>query len=140
MGLSYDPNRTITIPNNRSKIKVSLLSNEDEWQEEIIADCTVSQSRKLVAEVLEQDAKAPRERKFKLPNGQVEWLTYLMKKYKNNFKGMARDKRNYNQETWKQLRQKIKRFMTIPEQYNEFVRQNGPYNYDLHNSPSDDEI
>lgn len=34
---------------------------------------------------------------------------------------MARDKKNYYQETWKQIRAKINVFKGIPEQYNEYL-------------------
>lgn len=140
MGLSYDPNKTIRIPNSKKEMKVSLLSNENEWDEELVQECGVGSGKALIAEVLENDAKAPRERKFRLPKSQIEWLTYLMRKHKNNFKAMALDKKNYNQETWKQIRQKIRRFKLIPEQFNEFIKENGPYDYDLDEVISDDEL
>lgn len=130
MGLSHDPNKTIVIPNSKAEIKVSLISNETEWQEEIITNCRVGTYKALIADVLEKEAKTPLERRFKLPKSQVKWLTYLMKKYKNNFKAMSQDKKNYNQETWKQIRQKIKRFKSIPDQFGEFLKENGPYDYD----------
>lgn len=140
MGLSHDPNRTIKIPNSKSDMKVSLLSNNDEWEEDIVPNTTVGSQKALIAEILDKEAKAPRERRFRLPKSQIEWLSYLMKKYKNDFKAMALDKKNYYQETWKQLRQKIKRFKAIPEQFNKYVNENGPYDYDLDSISSDDEI
>lgn len=122
MGLAYDPNETIKIPNTKKKLKVSRISNDNEW---IVEENAKNEATKLnVMQELENDAKAPRRRMFKLPNGQVEWITYLMKKYGNDYKAMARDKKNDNQETWKQIRAKIKRFKTIPEQYNKFLNEN----------------
>lgn len=38
---------------------------------------------------------------------------------------MERDKKNYYQETWKQLRAKIKTFMGIPKQYGEYLKSKG---------------
>lgn len=38
---------------------------------------------------------------------------------------MAKDKKNYYQETWKQLRAKIKTFMGIPKQYGEYLKERG---------------
>lgn len=35
---------------------------------------------------------------------------------------MSRDKKNYYQLTWKQIRAKVKIFKGIPEQYNKFVQ------------------
>lgn len=56
---------------------------------------------------------------------QVEWITYLLKKYGCDYKAMARDSKNYQQETWKQLRQKVRLFRKIPEQYEEYLKQPG---------------
>lgn len=128
MGLSYDPNKTIKIPNTKKNMKVSLMSNEEEWQEEIVGELTVdseTNEKSHVADLLEIDAKAPRERKIRLPKNQIEWCGYLMKTYKNDYKAMAKDKKNYNQETWKQIRQKIRRFKSIPQQFNKFLEENG---------------
>lgn len=124
MGLSYDPNETIKIPNSKTELKAKILTNVDGWIEEEIQG-TVALPKKYVAEELEKDAKSPRVKLFRLPKGQVEWITYLLEKYGNDFKAMARDKRNYNQETWKQLRAKINRFKSIPEQYLEYLKKNG---------------
>ena len=119
MGLSYDPNKTIKIPSNKQKLKVSIASNDNEWEEEHME----AQPTKLhVVESLEGDARAPRVKMFRLPKGQVEWITYLMDTYGKNYRAMARDKKNYNQETWKQIRAKIKRFKSIPEQYSEYLK------------------
>ena len=119
MGLSYDPNKTIKIPSNKQKLKVSIASNDNEWEEEHME----AQPTKLhVVESLEEDARAPRVKMFRLPKGQVEWITYLMDTYGKNYRAMARDKKNYNQETWKQIRAKIKRFKSIPEQYSEYLK------------------
>jgi hypothetical protein len=38
---------------------------------------------------------------------------------------MAKDPKNYYQETWKQIRAKIKTFKGIPEQYNEYLKRKG---------------
>ncbi|KAJ8956980.1 hypothetical protein NQ318_012144 [Aromia moschata] len=122
MGLSYDPNKTIAIPSSR-KIQAALLPTLDESDTEVVED-KPSSNKLHVVEALEADAKAPREKKFRLPKSQIEWITYLMKKYKKDYRAMARDSKNYNQETWKQIRQKIKRFKRIPEQYNKFLEEN----------------
>jgi len=34
---------------------------------------------------------------------------------------MARDPKNYYQETWKQIRNKVKKFKNIPEQYGKYL-------------------
>lgn len=125
MGLSYDPNMTLKIPKKKSDLSLSSLSNENnEWQEESVKT-EPSPKKVYVAEALEKDARAPRQKLFRLPKSQVEWITYLMDKYRTDYKAMARDKKNYNQETWKQLRAKIRRFKAIPEQYLKYLKEKG---------------
>lgn len=123
MGLSYDPNKTIKIPNSKKDFKASLFSNGIDWNETFTEE-QPSKEKLHVAQLLEADAKAPRKRRFQLPKSQVEWITYLMKKYGKDYKAMARDNKNYYQETWKQIRQKIVRFKKIPEQYNKYLEEN----------------
>lgn len=55
----------------------------------------------------------------------MEFITYLLDKYGHDYKAMAKDKKNYYQETWKQLRAKIKTFMGIPKQYSEYLASKG---------------
>ncbi|XP_018335127.1 nucleolar protein 16, partial [Agrilus planipennis] len=120
MGLSYDPNETLPIPNIKQEIKQKLMGYTTELKdtkEETIPP------KKYVLENLEAEAKAPRQKLLRLPNSQVEWITYLLDKYKTDYKAMAKDKRNYYQETWKQLRAKVRMFKKIPEQYNTYLQE-----------------
>lgn len=137
MGLAYDPNQSIKIPHSKSEMK-KIMSTNNDWVEDSTEE-PITLSKAHVAKSLEDDAKAPREKKFRLPNSQIEWVTYLIEKYGNDYKAMERDKKNYNQETWKQIRQKIKRFMNIPEQYSEFLKKSNIH-LEVDNNVSDDEI
>ncbi|CAG9787853.1 unnamed protein product [Diatraea saccharalis] len=126
MGLANDPNKVIKIPNFKQeqlKKAIKLVKNynsESEQEENVYKPPKID-----VLEKLEKEAKAPRERRFMLPKGQVEFITYLMDKYGHDYKAMSRDKKNYYQETWKQLRAKIKTFMGIPKQYGEYLKSRG---------------
>lgn len=55
----------------------------------------------------------------------MDFITYLLDKYEHDYKAMAKDKNNYYQETWKQLRAKVKTFMGIPKQYGEYLKSRG---------------
>ena len=44
-----------------------------------------------------------------------------MKRYGFNYGAMARDKKNHYQETWRQLRAKCRKFLSIPEQSAQFM-------------------
>lgn len=126
MGLSYDPNQSLKIPNVKSALLKSAkrkasgdLSSDDEPVKKRIP------KKVQVSQELESIARAPRQRLFRLPKGQVLFLTNLMNKYGEDYEAMARDKKNHYQLTWRQIRQKINTFKNIPEQYAEFLVQSG---------------
>lgn len=123
MGLAHDPNLNIKGSNVKKDFKAKFASTTD-WKVENSRTPRIPE-KKYVAELLEKEANAPRLRTFQLPSSQVEWVTYLMDKYGTDYKAMVRDKRNHYQETWKQIRAKIKVFMSIPEQYAKYLQERG---------------
>jgi len=80
-----------------------------------------SGSLKAVAKELEVEANAPRASGYRLPKNQVEFLTYMLDKYGEDFVAMTRDKKNVAQLTWKQFRTKVNTFKSIPDQFNLFL-------------------
>ncbi len=54
---------------------------------------------------------------------------------------MVKDEKNYDQETWRQFRAKIRKFMSIPEQFNVYLKQRNldPDNLAWSECESDDE-
>lgn len=127
MGLAYDPNEVLPIPNVKRELleeakRKAMESDEQPESGDEDVDMDSVPKKIHIAQALEADAKAPRERMFRLPNGQVQFITYLLDKYGEDYKAMARDKKNYYQLTWRQIRAKIKTFKGIPEQYNEYLR------------------
>lgn len=127
MGLAYDANEALQIPNVKQEMvkeaKRKVAGNEDRESDHENEGMTATKGH--VAEKLEAEAKAPRERRFRLPNGQAQFLTYLIQKYGEDYKAMSRDKKNHDQLTWKQIRAKVKMFQGIPEQYNKFIINSG---------------
>ncbi|XP_063622092.1 nucleolar protein 16 [Cydia splendana] len=127
MGLANDPNKAIKIPNYKQeqlKRAKKIVNQEESSESEEDTEVNII-PKKEVVERLEKEARAPRERRFMLPKGQVEYLTYLLDKYGHDYKAMARDKKNFYQETWKQIRAKMKTFMGIPKQYGEYLQARG---------------
>ncbi|XP_045499296.1 nucleolar protein 16 [Colias croceus] len=125
MGLANDPNKVIKIPSFKEeqlKVAKKIVNPEAPDVEKVVAK---KSRKKVVAKKLEEEATAPRERRFMLPKGQVEFITYLLDKYGHDYKAMVKDKKNYNQYTWKQLRAKVKTFMGIPLQYGEYLKSRG---------------
>ncbi|XP_011302027.1 uncharacterized protein [Fopius arisanus] len=127
MGLAYDPNQILKVPNVKNamikKAKRQASGEISESEEEPVKKKIPKKVK--VAQELEAEARAPRQRMFRLPKGQVLFLTYLMDKYGEDYEAMARDKKNHYQLTWRQIRQKINTFKNIPEQYSEYLVQSG---------------
>lgn len=90
MGLAYDPNETLKIPNTKKDLidKVSKwkVEENDENKLQSEEDIEMTSVKMHVAQELETEARAPRKRMFRLPNSQVYFLTYLMDKYGENYK------------------------------------------------------
>lgn len=88
MGLAYDANEAVRIPNVKHEMlkeaKRKVAKNEDSDHED--EEMNVTAAKSYVTEELETEAKAPRERLFKLPKGQVEFLAYLIKEYGEDYK------------------------------------------------------
>ncbi|KAK9888736.1 hypothetical protein WA026_000962 [Henosepilachna vigintioctopunctata] len=128
MGLSYDPNKTIKIEKRvKRKVKPDVSNkNNSEWME-VVEEIPqeISATKKTVAEKLLVDSKLPREKMLRLPGSQVEWLSYLLDTYGKDYKAMSKDKSNYKQETWKKIRQQIKLFKSVPEQYQVYLDKRG---------------
>lgn len=134
MGLADDPNKVIEIPSfKKQQMKKAKQLHRDVESEENITKTRTPPKLNVMKE-LENEAKAPRKRGLMLPKGQVEFLTYLLDKYGHDYKAMVKDKKNYYQETWKQLRAKIKTFMGIPKQYAEYLEARGLLDKELDES------
>lgn len=87
MGLAYDANEVVQIPNAKHEMleEARRIVKEDESLSDHEAE-DATPAKNYVAEKLEAEAKAPRERLFKLPKGQAQFFTYLIKRYGEDYK------------------------------------------------------
>lgn len=113
MGLSYDPNQTLAIPKAKD-----LIAGKMEVEEMPIS---AIKKGKVVQE-LESEANQPQAKTLKFSEPEVRFCIYMMEKYGEEYKKMARDDKNYYQETPKQIRRKIRTFMNIPDQYKAYLK------------------
>lgn len=136
MGLVFDINKSIGLPNHKAQrvarfnkklvngfVEEDLSGTESEQSEVTPAKSNHKFPKQHVAEGMEKDSKELRESKFRLPKGQVALISYLIDKYGLNYKKMAKDHKNYDQETWRQLRAKCRKFMGIPEQFAKYLEE-----------------
>lgn len=136
MGLSSDPNATLAIPSSKSQ-RMQLLSNPEAMGDPIkLLEAQMMNKKRNkkpaqkpkgtkteVAEKLEENAQGLRESGFRYSKGQVALISHYLDKYQLDYKKMVRDTKNYYQETWKQLRSKIRRFLEIPEHVNLYLKE-----------------
>lgn len=84
MGIAYDANQALKIPNIKKEM---LKAVEDETDEESNQENveTVKPKKVQVVQKLEEEAKWPRARMFRLPNNEVQFATYMMDKYGDDY-------------------------------------------------------
>lgn len=141
MGLAKDVNQVFGIPTAKEQrlgvVKKAYGFIETDVADGVI-DTTSSRSstarpgssntkkahKQHVVDQLEEDANALRESGFRLPKGVVASASYMLEKYGLNYAAMVRDPKNYDQETWRQFRSKIRKFMNIPDQFGAYLVKN----------------
>lgn len=140
MGLAKDVNQVFSIPTAKEQRLVAIKRACGFVETDIVddngADSTTSAasttkhkkthtpSKKHIIDQLETDANALRESGFRLPKGVVASASYMLEKYGLNYAAMVRDEKNYDQETWRQFRSKIRKFMNIPDQFGAYLVKN----------------
>ncbi|XP_053658448.1 nucleolar protein 16 [Anopheles marshallii] len=135
MGLAYDVNRAIPIPNVKKQMQdmEKVLSGQ---KVKSAARKTRAAPKQHVAEQLEEDANEFVGTRFRMARSMVRIITAMIDRHGFNYQAMARDRTNYEQETWRQFRSKIRRFLRIPEQCTPYLEQKGWIDCDM-SDPTD---
>ncbi|KAF6021524.1 NOP16 [Bugula neritina] len=107
MGLSFDPNNSVS---NGQFNKASAKSSHQ----------VPLQNKEAVRKGLEEKAALPEAFNLRLSEPETQYAIYMMEKYGEDYKAMARDKRNYYQDTPKQIQKKIQKFQKIPDLYDAY--------------------
>lgn len=121
MGLATDPNKTLKIPKTKDSFVTSIPGSSKKTEEKQ----EVTPVKQHVALELEAEANIPQKRRLRLSEPETRYCIYMMEKYGEDYKAMARDLKNYYQDTPKQIKNKIKAFKSVPEQYGEYLKQKG---------------
>lgn len=135
MGLAYDANRAIPIPNVKNQIR--------DMERALSGQKVKSGTRKArpgpkqhVAEQLEEEANEFIGTRFRIARSMVRQITAMIDRYGFNYQAMARDRTNYEQQTWRQFRSKVRCFLRIPEQCTPYLEQKGWIDCDM-SDPND---
>ena len=128
MGIAFDANNAVRQSSTKailierakrdpSKDLETSKSNDDKVPESKQSEVI----RRLEAEAAE--AEANQKPKFRFSTEQVRWITYCVDKHGDDFKAMAKDPKNIWQETPKQIRQKVLKFISIPAQFSVYAKE-----------------
>ncbi|NWW52110.1 NOP16 protein, partial [Pedionomus torquatus] len=114
MGLAEDPNKALPIP------KKKLLGMEVESDRQ-------GQGKKIVRKPyvvneMEYEASLPEKKSNTLSRDLIDYVRYMIQNHGENYKEMARDEKNYYQDTPKQIKRKINVYKNFyPEEYKDFI-------------------
>ncbi|XP_053187211.1 LOW QUALITY PROTEIN: nucleolar protein 16 [Scomber japonicus] len=116
MGLAFDPNRALPI------IKPRLLGGVHTTTAPvgIVTKPYVLNRKFMQANRPEKDSKT-------LSSDLIEYAQYMIREHKDDFKAMARDEKNYYQDTPKQIKRKINEYKrATPAHYDAFIKSLAP--------------
>ncbi|XP_060096193.1 nucleolar protein 16 [Heteronotia binoei] len=113
MGLAVDPNKAVPIP----KLMQPVMKMEIDRHEKK----TKIVRKPYVLNELEYQASLPEKKSETLSRDLIDYVQHMIRNHGENYKAMARDEKNYYQDTPKQIKRKIsvyKRFYS--EEYQAF--------------------
>lgn len=106
MGLAMDPNKAV--PLRKRKMKAMEVDTEERPKELV--------RKPYVLKDLEAEASFPEKKGNTLSRDLIDYVRYMVENHGEDYKAMARDEKNYYQDTPKQIRNKInvyKRFYPV---------------------------
>merc|ERR1711936_111270 len=101
---------------------VAVLDDDKNWNfEEMEPDVEKTPIKKYVIDDLEMKSKIPGKKKIWISQNDADFCVYMMDKYGDNYIKMARDDKNYYQETPKQIERKINKFKSVPKMFEAYM-------------------
>ncbi|XP_054832774.1 nucleolar protein 16 [Eublepharis macularius] len=113
MGLAVDPNKAVPIPKLMQQV-MNMEVDGQEGKKRIV-------QKPYVLNELQYEASLPEKKSETLSRDLIDYVQHMIRNHGENYKAMARDEKNYYQDTPKQIKRKIdvyKRF--YPEEYQAF--------------------
>lgn len=126
MGVAFDANSVVQHKSTKKRLmdRVTKDDHSDEMENhENNQKKPTSVIKRLEEEVIEAEKNI--KQTFRFPSEQAKWIEYCIDKHGDDFKAMARDSKNIWQETPKQIRQKVLKFMSTPAHYDAFAKERG---------------
>jgi len=125
MGICYDPNETIAIPNTKDSLRSADVTGDSAKPRSRRRQKNTDAKTTYVVDTLTEKAKKTKPKPKRLPKEVMFWVTYMLDKYGEDYEAMSRDPKNYYQDSPAQMRQKVIRLKNIPEQWAEYLLHRG---------------
>eukprot|EP00075_Anas_platyrhynchos_P034993 XP_027324246.1 nucleolar protein 16 [Anas platyrhynchos] len=123
MGLAEDPNKPC--PSPRGLLGMEVESSGQEGRKKIVR-------KPYVLNEMEYEASLPEKKSNTLSRDLIDYVRYMIQNHGENYKEMARDEKNYYQDTPKQIKRKINVYKNFyPEEYKAFVASLKPEKMDV---------
>ncbi|XP_029439444.1 nucleolar protein 16 [Rhinatrema bivittatum] len=144
MGLAVDPNKAFPIQQAKTDIHQGyhigshcnanrrlgrrFTSNRvTEMDVDPTEDHSLIIQKPYVLEGLQAEASLPEKSSRGISSDMVEYVRYMVEKHGKNYKAMARDERNYYQDTPKQIQKKIRLYQHYHPDHFEALSASGPH-------------
>ncbi|NXA46333.1 NOP16 protein, partial [Nothocercus julius] len=115
MGLAEDPNKAVPIARKALQVKADVESHGQEKGKKTVI-------KPYVLNEMEFEASLPEKKSNTLSRDLIDYVRYMIQNHGENYKEMARDEKNYYQDTPKQIKRKINVYKNFyPEEYKAFV-------------------
>ena len=126
MGVAFDANKVLDKKSTKQQF-IEKIQDENQVEKTAAVPALAVKSSEVIKRLEAQalEAESNKKSNFRFTGEQVKWITYCLDKHGDDFKAMARDPKNIWQETPKQIRQKVLKFVSIPEQFAVYAKKNG---------------
>ncbi|KAF1484887.1 Nucleolar protein 16, partial [Megadyptes antipodes antipodes] len=121
MGLADDPNKAVPVP-KKNLLGMEVESDGRKQGKKIVR-------KPYVVNEMEYEASLPEKKSNTLSRDLIDYVRYMIQNHGENYKAstgcpreMARDEKNYYQDTPKQIKRKINVYKNFyPEEYKDFI-------------------
>jgi len=115
-GLAFNPNDVIPVKKGPQPTMIP--------EDEVVFLNPKKPKPEVVEEMVTEASYGEKEIGHELPIEDLKFVTHMILTHKDNYKAMARDRKNVYQLTPKQLRNKVRQFKRTRTQYQEFLKAN----------------
>ncbi|CAL8268552.1 unnamed protein product [Merluccius merluccius] len=107
MGLAFDPNHALPIGNPKVRPPADLLPV---LHVALTTAASPVVTKPYVLRKLEEEASQPFEDDKSLSRDLIDFVQHMLREHQEDYKAMARDEKNYYQDTPKQIRRKVNEY------------------------------